>query len=76
MTPSDVLVVGGGFAGLSAAAALSAAGAKVTVLEAHQGSMAAFRGELLHSRGVRTLAEIGLGETLSRRWWNSLGKFP
>jgi 2-polyprenyl-6-methoxyphenol hydroxylase-like FAD-dependent oxidoreductase len=65
VTISDILVVGGGFAGLSAAAALGAAGAKVTVLEAHQGSMAAFRGELLHSRGVRTLAEIGLGDTVS-----------
>jgi squalene monooxygenase len=62
---SDILVIGGGFAGLSAAAALSAAGARVTVLEAHRGSMAAFRGELLHSRGVRALAEIGLGELLT-----------
>ncbi len=65
MTISDILVVGGGFAGLSTAGALSAAGARVTVLEAHQGSMAAFRGELLHSRGVRTLAEIGLGDVVS-----------
>jgi squalene monooxygenase len=65
VTSSDILVVGGGFAGLSSAAALSAAGAKVTVLEAHRGTMAAFRGELLHSRGVRTLAEIGLGDVVS-----------
>ena len=65
MTLSDILVVGGGFAGLSAAAALGQAGARVTVLEAHRGEMAAFRGELLHSRGVRTLAEIGLGEIVS-----------
>jgi 2-polyprenyl-6-methoxyphenol hydroxylase-like FAD-dependent oxidoreductase len=65
VTISDILVVGGGFAGLSAAAALAARGAKVTVLEAHRGAMAAFRGELLHSRGVRTLHEIGLGDVVS-----------
>jgi squalene monooxygenase len=65
VTFSDILVIGGGFAGLSSAAALSAAGAKVTVLEAHQGPMSVFRGELLHSRGVRTLAEIGLGGVVS-----------
>ncbi len=64
MTTSDVLVIGGGFAGLSAASALGMGGARVTVLEGHQGSMAAFRGELLHSRGVRTLAEIGLGDVV------------
>ncbi len=67
MTLSDILVVGGGFAGLSAAAALGQAGARVTVLEAHRGMMPAFRGELLHSRGVRTLAEIGLGEIVSHQ---------
>jgi squalene monooxygenase len=65
VTHSDILVIGGGFAGLSMAAALGRAGARVTVLEAHRGTMAAFRGELLHSRGVRTLAEIGLGEIVS-----------
>jgi squalene monooxygenase len=65
MNFSDVLVVGGGFAGLTAAAALSRAGATVTVLEAHEGPMPAFRGELLHSHGVRALGDIGLGEAVS-----------
>jgi squalene monooxygenase len=64
MIVSDVLVVGGGFAGLCAAAALSRAGATVTVLEAHEGPLPAFRGELLHSPGVRALREIGLGEVV------------
>ncbi len=65
MISSDVLVVGGGFAGLAAAAALSKAGATVTVLEALEGPMPTFRGELLHSPGVRALREIGLGDVVS-----------
>ncbi len=65
MISSDVLVIGGGFAGLTAAAALSKAGATVTVLEALEGPMPAFRGELLHSPGVRALREMGLGDVVS-----------
>jgi 2-polyprenyl-6-methoxyphenol hydroxylase-like FAD-dependent oxidoreductase len=62
---SDVLVVGGGFAGLGSAAALGAAGAEVTVLEALEEPIPAFRGELLHPPGVRALAAMGLGEVVS-----------
>ncbi|HTB77234.1 MAG TPA: NAD(P)/FAD-dependent oxidoreductase [Polyangiaceae bacterium] len=65
MISSDVLVIGGGFAGLAAAAALSKAGATVTILEALEGTMPTFRGELLHSPGVRALHEIGLGDVVS-----------
>ena len=51
MVGTEVVVVGGGFAGLAAAAALSARGATVTVLESHLGHDPRFRGELIHPRG-------------------------
>ncbi len=60
MLATEVVVVGGGFAGLAAAAALSGRGAKVTVLESHHGHDKRFRGELIHPRGVRALEALGL----------------
>ncbi len=57
---SDVIVVGGGFAGMSCAAALAMRGFKVTVLESHHGHDPRFRGELIHPRGVRALDSLGL----------------
>src|SRR5438105_13965135 len=57
---SDVVVVGGGFAGMACAAALSARGLHVTVLESHHGHDPRFRGELIHPRGVRALDSLGL----------------
>lgn len=60
----DVIVVGGGFVGMAAAAALSARGARVTVLETLQGPVSQFRGELIHPRGVRALESLGLLEPL------------
>ncbi|MGC4119771.1 MAG: FAD-dependent monooxygenase [Myxococcales bacterium] len=61
----DVIVVGGGFAGLSAAAAFANLGAKVRVFEASDGQRPGpFRGELIHPRGVRGLAALGLHEPL------------
>jgi squalene monooxygenase len=64
MDRSDVVVVGGGVVGLAAAAALERVGSRVTVLEAHDGPNPAFRGELIHPRGVRTLASLGLLDPL------------
>jgi len=57
---ADVIVVGGGFAGMSCAAALAARGFRVTVLESHLGHDPRFRGELIHPRGVRALDSLGL----------------
>ena len=65
MNRTDVVVVGGGFAGLATAAAMSARGASVTVLESSTGHDPRFRGELIHPRGVRGLDELGLKIPLS-----------
>jgi 2-polyprenyl-6-methoxyphenol hydroxylase-like FAD-dependent oxidoreductase len=60
----DVVVVGGGFAGLSAARALEGCAARVVVLEARTGTDPRFRGELIHPPGVRILDELGLHKAL------------
>jgi len=57
---SNVVVVGGGFAGLAAAAGLVDGGARVTILEQHQGIDSRFRGELIHPHGARALSRLGL----------------
>ena len=62
----DILVVGGGFVGMSAAAALASRGARVTVLETLPGPVSQFRGELIHPRGVRALNSLGLLDPLLR----------
>ncbi|PZR07737.1 MAG: hypothetical protein DI536_26900 [Archangium gephyra] len=56
----EAIVVGGGFTGMSAAAALAARGAKVRVFESSKSTDPRFRGELIHPRGVRGLEELGL----------------
>lgn len=60
----EVVVVGGGFTGMAAAAALSQKGAKVTVLEASLSTAPQFRGELIHPKGVRALDALGLKQPL------------
>jgi 2-polyprenyl-6-methoxyphenol hydroxylase-like FAD-dependent oxidoreductase len=60
----DVIVVGGGFTGMSAAAALQRVGARVRVFEAAQKTAPQFRGELIHPRGVRDLDTLGLKQPL------------
>jgi 2-polyprenyl-6-methoxyphenol hydroxylase-like FAD-dependent oxidoreductase len=60
----EVIVVGGGFTGTAFAAAMAARGAKVRVFEASPTTISAFRGELIHPRGVRALDSLGLKEPL------------
>ncbi|HUB08821.1 MAG TPA: NAD(P)/FAD-dependent oxidoreductase, partial [Myxococcales bacterium] len=63
---TDAVVVGGGFAGLAAAAGLSSAGLRVTVLEPREGPPRGFRGELIHPPGARLTGTFGLEEGLLR----------
>jgi 2-polyprenyl-6-methoxyphenol hydroxylase-like FAD-dependent oxidoreductase len=61
-----VVIVGGGFTGMAAAAALSNDGARVTVLEATNSVSPQFRGELIHPKGVRALEALGLKAPLMK----------
>jgi squalene monooxygenase len=63
----EVIVVGGGFAGVTVAAALAQQGAEVRVLEASPSGHPQFRGELIHPRGVRGLERLGLKAPLLAR---------
>lgn len=56
----SVCVVGGGFAGMVAAAALARVGCRVQVFEVSPSTDQRFRGELIHPRGVRGLDALGL----------------
>lgn len=62
----DVVIVGGGWVGMVAAAALAKAGREILVLEARAGTDPRFRGELVHTGGVRVLKELGLADALER----------
>jgi squalene monooxygenase len=64
MTAADVVIAGGGFAGLASAAACAARGLRVVVLEARAGPVPAFRGELLHPPALRALARLGVEAAL------------
>ncbi len=64
MNVPDVIVVGAGFAGLVAAAALTESGFSVLVLEALDEPLDSLRGELIHPRGVRGLEALGLSAAL------------
>ncbi len=61
---ASVIVVGGGFVGTAAAAALANGKRHVHVLEARSGVDPRFRGELIHPTGVDRLAELGLLQPL------------
>jgi squalene monooxygenase len=67
MNGPDVIVVGAGFAGLVAAAALTESGLRVLVLEALDEPIDSLRGELIHPRGVRSLEALGLSDALRSR---------
>jgi squalene monooxygenase len=56
----DVIVAGGGVAGISAAAALREFGWSVLIVEPGQHADRRLAGELIHPRGVAALTELGL----------------
>ena len=66
MRPSayDVILAGGGFAGLVTAAALARVGLRICIVEPHACAPDVLRGELLHARGVRALEELGLADAM------------
>src|SRR5262249_27361040 len=66
MTAPDVVIVGGGFVGMAAAASLADGRRRVVVLEARAGKDPRFRGELIHPQGAAALGALGLLAPLAR----------
>ncbi len=60
----DVILVGGGFAGLVTAAALANGRRRILVLEARDALANRFSGELIHPAGVSILGRLGLLDRL------------
>lgn len=63
----DVLVVGGGPAGMMAALLLARGGVRMTVLERHGDFLRDFRGDTVHPSTMEVLSEIGLLERFLQR---------
>ena len=63
----DVVIVGGGPAGMMAGYLLARAGVKVAVLEKHADFIRDFRGDTVHPSTMQILAELGLLEQFLKR---------
>ncbi|HTL42152.1 MAG TPA: FAD-dependent oxidoreductase [Pseudolysinimonas sp.] len=62
MTDPDVVIAGGGPAGLVAGYLFARAGLRVTVLEKHADFLRDFRGDTIHPSTITLLRELGLAE--------------
>ena len=66
-TQTDVVIVGGGPAGMVAGLLLARAGVKTVVLEKHGDFLRDFRGDTVHPSTLRIYAELGLLDALLQR---------
>ena len=64
---SDVVIVGGGPAGIMAGLLLARAGVRVNVLEKHGDFLRDFRGDTVHPSTMEILSELGLLERFLQR---------
>jgi 2-polyprenyl-6-methoxyphenol hydroxylase-like FAD-dependent oxidoreductase len=63
----DILIVGGGPAGMMAGLLFARAGLQVTVLEKHGDFLRDFRGDTVHPSTLRIIADLGLTERFLAR---------
>lgn len=63
----DILIVGGGPAGMMAGLLFARAGLQVTVLEKHADFLRDFRGDTVHPSTLRIISDLGLTERLLAR---------
>src|SRR5438105_2454330 len=66
MASREVLIVGGGPAGMALAYMLARRGGAATGLEAHPDFGRAFRGEGLQQSGLDAIRQMGLGDRLDK----------
>ena len=71
---SDVIVVGGGPAGMMTGYLLARAGVRVTVLEKHADFFRDFRGDTVHPSTMQVLEELGLLQAFLKRPHNRIDR--